>query len=243
MPIMSRTVPWLAVWFIAALLAGGCNTTNSANGVVRIDNVAMYGQPRTPRPPALQKADADFIRNVTAEFGDAKRASIIWADQGERYAAEGNLDYAMRRYNQAWLLNPDNFRAFWGFGRVSLEFNRYDETIEHLERARALCDNDYQRPALLSDLATAYSFKAKEAPGLDADQRSALFGKANDYFAQSTALDPRYAGSWKRWAISLHREARFADAWAKVKHARQLGVADFSPSFLTTLAKALPEPP
>lgn len=229
---------------LICFLASGCSApTDPSGGIVRIDNVAMYGQPRTPRPSVLQKADADFIRNVTKEFGDAKRASDIWISQADRFLQQRNLDYAMRRYNQAWLLNPENYWAFWGFGRVSLELNHYDETIEHLERARALCDDNHQLPALLSDLATSYSFKAKYAPEVTPAQRSELFGKANDYFAQSTTMDPHYSGSWKRWAMSLHREARFAEAWAKVKQARIFGVADFPPEFMAALTKDLPEPP
>lgn len=202
----------------------------------------MYGQPRIPRPAALQKADADFVRKVTTDFGDAKKASNLWIDQAERFIEQRNLDYAMRRYNQAWLLDSTNYRAFWGFGRVSLELSKYTETIDHLERARELCGDDYQRPALLADLGTGYSCKAKYEVGLTSDERRALFDKANQCFEQSTQQDPRYSSSWKRWAMSLHRETRFADAWAKVKQARALGVADFPPEFLASLSKDMPEP-
>ena len=102
----------------AALLISGCASTPTGS---RIDNVPMYGQPEIVRPDFLQQADEQFIREAVAGFGTREKASDIWWAQAEEFMAQNNLDFAMRRYNQSWLLNQNNFKAYWGFARVLLE--------------------------------------------------------------------------------------------------------------------------
>jgi hypothetical protein len=42
-----------------------------------------------------------------------------------------------------------------------LERGKFDEAIDHLERSKALVDDQHQKIALLVDLGTAYSVKAE----------------------------------------------------------------------------------
>jgi len=119
----------------------------------RIDNIPMYGQPEIARPDSLKKADEDFIAKASAGFdGNRRAASDAWIAEGDRYMRERNLDYAMRRYNQAWLLNPDGYKPYWGFARVTLEQQKFDEAFRYFEKARQLIDDKYQEAALVSDI-------------------------------------------------------------------------------------------
>jgi tetratricopeptide (TPR) repeat protein len=189
----------------------------------------MYGQPATPRPEVLQKADEDFIEKASAGFGGSREtASKAWFAEGDRFLRELNLDYAMRRYNQSWLLNPNNYQPYWGFGRVMVQTDRFDEAIQYFETAKKLCDDSYQKVALLSDAGVAYSFAGN-------------FQLANESFQASTALDPKYANAWLRWSQSLYREGKYAEAWSKVKHARSLG-GKVPEAFLRDLTQKMPEP-
>ena len=153
---------------------------------------------------------------------------------------EGNLDYAMRRYNQSWLLNPNSFRPYWGFGRVLLEQGQLDESIKHLEKANQLVDDDYQKVALLTDTASVCSVKANNSAN-GSNERTKYFSLANRYFGESTKLDPTYPNSWRSWARSLYFEGHFAEAWQKVNAARSLG-ARFPPQFIKALEEKMPEP-
>lgn len=222
-----------------ALYLSGCATVPAEK---RIDNIPMYGQPGIPRPDVLKKADQDFIEQASSGFGGSReKASKAWYAEADRYMSQGNLDYAMRRYNQSWLLNPNNYQPYWGFGRVSLERNKLDEAIEHLEKAVKLCDDNYQKVALLSDAGTAYSYKAESIPEDMQTERNRYFQKANNYFKESTTLDPSYANSWKRWAHSLFREGNFSESWVKIKKAKSLG-ATGTEIFVSNLTKKMPEP-
>jgi hypothetical protein len=72
-----------------AIVIVGCATSETGS---RIDNVPMYGQPTTPRPEALHKADEDFIKKASAGFGGSREAaSKAWYAEGDRFLRELNL--------------------------------------------------------------------------------------------------------------------------------------------------------
>ena len=69
---------------------------------------------------SLQPLLPAWVRgNVQAMLGGPKVSTL---------SPERNLDFAMRRYNQAWLLNPSGFKPYWGIARVLMESGRPDES-------------------------------------------------------------------------------------------------------------------
>lgn len=233
-PLFSQFL--FAAVLVAVGILSGCATTPGT----RIDNVPMYGQPALERPEALKRADEEFIKQASEGLGGRDKASVAWWMEGDKYMNEGNIDYAMRRYNQSWLLNPNSFRPYWGFGRALLEQGQLDESIKYLEKAVQLVDDEYQRVALLADTASVYSMKANRSAN-DSEERTKYFSLANRYLEESTKLDPTYPNSWRIWARSLYFQERFADAWQKVHAARSRG-AQFPPQFINALEARMPEP-
>ena len=148
---------------------------------------------------------------------------------------------AMKRYNQSWLLNPKNYQPYWGFGRVMAQQEKPDEAIRYLEKSLQLIDDPYQKVALLTDAAMAYSEKAFFTPVENTKERAQLFAMANHYFEESAHMDAGYPNVWHGWARSLYLEGKYADAWDKVKKAKALK-ADFPLKFIKSLEEKLPEP-
>ena len=223
----------MKVWniFITLVVFSFIQGCVSAGGT-RIDNVPMYGQPEVKRPDALKKADKDFIKKAVGGFGTREKASKAWWAQGEKFMSQGNLDYAMRRYNQSWLLNPNNYQPYWGFGRIQLQKGKVDNAIKHLKKAESLINDKYQKVALLVDLGTAYSVKGTK--------NSSYFNKANAKYSQSIKLDPKYPNSWRRWAFSLYEQGKYKEAWEKVSKAKKLNAKPFPHAFLSALNKKMP---
>jgi tetratricopeptide (TPR) repeat protein len=240
--MLSRTFKKISFLFamLVALLPAGCATPPTEQ---RIDNIPMYGQPQLPRSEPLRKADEDFIAQASSGFGGNRNAaSDAWWKQAEEYVANRNLDFAMRRYNQAWLLNPSSYKPYWGFGRVMLERGEVDDAIKHLDKAKQLCTDTSQRPALVSDIGTAYSIKAGSTVTSQASERERYLALSNDNYREATTLDPNYANAWRRWAMALYEEAKYAESWEKVKRAQALNATPFPPAFLTALAQKMPQP-
>lgn len=205
------------------------------------EKLPMYGQPGIARPENLKKVDEDFVRDATFKFGNRQAASRGLAEQGWTSVRRGALDVAMRRFNEAWLLNPKNYQAFWGFGAVLSEQGKLAEAIDQLEAARELVDDPTQRVALLSDLGAVHSSYGARLPADKQLDRAQQFVVANNRFAESLEIDPNYARSWREWAFSLYEQERYSEAWVKAKRAMELHGEPFPPGFLESLKKKVPE--
>lgn len=123
-----------------------------------------------------------------------------------------------------------------------LQTGKFDDAIQHLEKSKQLCDDQYQKVALLADLGSAYSTKAEHTPTDQKVEKERVFALANQSFTESTSLDPTYGNSWRRWAMSLYEQGNFAGAWEKVKQARLQHARPFPPAFLQALERQFPEP-
>jgi hypothetical protein len=90
-------------------------------------------------------------------------------------------------------------------------------------------------------LGATHSYKASTLSSDKQGERARYFGLANRHFIESTNLDPSYSGAWLRWSHSLYREAKYADAWEKLKKARALGEKNID-TFTKNLEQKMPEP-
>ena len=211
----------------------------SAEDAPRIDNIPMYGQPEIIRADDLKKADEDFIKKVVEGFGTREAASKAWWAQAEKFMQKQDFDFAMRRYNQSWLLNPNNYQPYWGFGRVMLEQGKPTEAIKHLEKSKELIDDQYQKVALLADIGTTYTTLAESG---NSEEKSRLFKLANTNFSETMTLGSSYSNGWRRWAMSLYEQGDYSGAWEKVKAAKSSNASPFPPAFLRALEEKLLEP-
>ncbi|TVT49414.1 MAG: hypothetical protein FHK82_17195 [Sedimenticola thiotaurini] len=237
----SRKMPvrHLFLLFIATLLAG-CVTVAEKEA---FESQPMYGQPEQVRPDYLKWEDASFIKQTTQRFnGDPKRASRVWTQQGNELLQYGDVEGAMRKFNQAWLLDDLNYQVYWGFGQVMVIKNELPDAKQYLLKANELIDDPFQKPALLTDLGTVVSLQGDAFSAMQTAEREALFLRANGYFESVLELDSSYFPVWQRWAQSLYREGKYAAAWEKIHEAQARGVKQFSKRFIEQLSAKQPEP-
>src|SRR4026209_1681806 len=96
------------------------------------DGLPMSAHPKFARSPSQKQADEAFIRDNTLRYKTRQAASNAFATQGWTALRAKQLDAAMVRFNHAWLLNPKNYSAFWGFGAILSERGRLVEAIDQL---------------------------------------------------------------------------------------------------------------
>ena len=119
---------WLAI--LLALTLFGVAVPACAQSYP-INQLPMYGE--QPKSEVQRKADEDFIRRAVAEAGSRSAASDRRAEAGWRYLTQQHdLATAMRRFNQAWLLDPDNGSAYHGFALVVIARDRDAKQAEQL---------------------------------------------------------------------------------------------------------------
>ena len=199
------------------------------------ETLPMYGLPGIVSPDDLKKAGVLFAQQKTTEFGSPAATSRVWAAQGWASLRNGKPELALQQFNQAWLLDSQNYQAFWGFGAILSEQGRLGEATEQLEVASRLVDEPAQKVALLSDLGSVYSELAARLPEDKQLDRAQHFVSANRRFTESLEIDPNYAPSWREWAISLFRQERYSEAWIKAKRAIELKAEPFPAGFLDDL--------
>jgi len=75
----------------------------------------MYGGMDRQANPTLRQGDATLIEGTSKAFGSRRRASEAFADKAFRDYAQGRSNIGIRRFNQAWLIDPSNPESYWGF--------------------------------------------------------------------------------------------------------------------------------
>ncbi|MDH3806909.1 MAG: hypothetical protein OEU90_15760, partial [Gammaproteobacteria bacterium] len=85
-----------------------------------VNELPMYGE--YEKTEWQKQVDEQFFDTVLPDFGgDREAAAEQFARIGWNCYYEGKKSTAIKRFNQAWLLHPDNQNALWGFAVISRE--------------------------------------------------------------------------------------------------------------------------
>jgi Tfp pilus assembly protein PilF len=84
---------------------------------LQINQLPMYGE--REKTPEMRNADAAFIASIEKLGLSRIEGAKQVARSGWSYWAKGDLATAMSRFNQAWLLDPDNGNSYHGFAIVT----------------------------------------------------------------------------------------------------------------------------
>jgi hypothetical protein len=123
----------------------------------KINLLPMYG--RTPKSPRLINADMKFVKAAIEEHGSADSASRYYVGVAWQYLYRNDISTAMKRFNQAWLLDSLNSDVYWGFGAtIGYRNGDVDSALSFLTYAAALKNEPNER--LSSNIAFAYGQKA-----------------------------------------------------------------------------------
>jgi tetratricopeptide (TPR) repeat protein len=162
-----------------------------------------------------QAADRKFIESMDGMFkGDRKKASDAAAARGWQYLRQGNLNDAMRRFNQSWLLNNANGSAIWGMAAIqgSTE-GKSDEALGLFAEAEKLLPNDID---LAVDYAKTIGFSGVET------KNKQLIQDALNRHAKLYEKSPAHLLNLQNWSILLYYLGNYPEAWKKIKLAEAL---------------------
>ncbi|HVW94986.1 MAG TPA: tetratricopeptide repeat protein [Mucilaginibacter sp.] len=97
--------------------------------------------------------DDEFIKTELSIDTNRTKASEHLVNLGFTYLYRGDTETAMKRFNQAWLLNKKNENAYWGFAAVYFNFNDLIEAKKQLDKGLAINPNSSN---ILTDEATIH---------------------------------------------------------------------------------------
>ena len=97
--------------FLIVIGLSSCSTAQQPD-----NTKPMYGE--VPKSEQHKKIDDDFKKECLEYFGTIDNAVQAHIDFGWEYFCGNDLNTAMKRFNQAWLLNPEFPDSYFGFAAL-----------------------------------------------------------------------------------------------------------------------------
>lgn len=188
-----------------------------------------------PKADWQKAADDVFISGMKEDYhGDLKKASDDMAARGWQYLQSGNPSDAMRRFNQAWLLNNSNGTALWGMAAIEADGGKFDESLKLFAEAEQFVGGEINFSVDYANAVATAGVKRRN---------KALLDDAFSRFERIYQIAPQNTRNLKNWAFTLFSLKRYSEAWAKVKLAEATpDKALLSPQFLEALQSRMPRP-
>ncbi len=176
----------------------------------------------------LLEEDKKFIDFELKQNGTLQKASEELVKLGFSYLYKGDLKTSMRRFNQAWLLNPKNENSYWGFGAIYFTFNDKEEALKQLERGLLINPNSSN---ILTDKATIYMSFSMDSHKPD------YLDKAITIFNQSYKIDPTNKNTLFKLSAAYYYKKDYLNAWRFYDECLKLGGQQISSGYLEALKK------
>ncbi|MDJ0779923.1 MAG: carbohydrate binding domain-containing protein [Gammaproteobacteria bacterium] len=117
-----------------------------APGAYPINELPMYGYRH--KTPAQKQADEVYIESMMRRFDSRAEAARSAAELGWKFYYDGDSRTAIKRFNQAWLLDPNDQYALWGFAVISADRDQLQKSIRYFRMA---IDSGPSNPELQRD--------------------------------------------------------------------------------------------
>lgn len=203
-----------------------------------LNDMPMYGG--YTKSPEMKAADEKFINSIVQAYGSREKGAQEAVKRGWKAEQAGDFSTAMKRFNQAWLLDDKNAEVYWGFGVVLLKRNEEKQGAALLEKASSLIPDNAR---LMADLAHAYSLLGRDYLNKENKTSDVFLHKSEDLFSKAERIDPSYGLLYAYWASARYYHRDFRGAWEKIHRARETGAgAELTPAFLEALDKRMHDP-
>jgi tetratricopeptide (TPR) repeat protein len=200
---------------------------------------AFYGASPAAAATLAKEFDA-MITTATRQHGSRTAASAARVGEGADLFMDDDLDGAMRRFNEAWLLDPENPKAMLGFAAIAIARDAYCDAVKMVRLAES---KGPLYPGFLPDTGIAYTGCARSVQKDDPELALRMLTDADRYFALAYANpEVRRAATLFHWARAMYARGNYEAAWGKVAEYRVETGKDFNAQFLLALRRKMPEP-
>lgn len=188
-----------------------------------------------PKSEAQKAADAKFLASIDEAYkGNRRKAAAEVAARGWQFLRQSNYPEAMRRFNQAWLLDNNNGAALWGMAVVSSISGKSEESLKLFAEAERFAG---------SDLNFAVDYALTLGSIATRERNESLINDAFTRFARLYERAPQHTMNLQNWAIVLFNVGNYAEAWKKIKLAEATpGAAGLDKRFIAALQEKMPRP-
>ena len=199
-----------------------------------INLLPKYGL--TPKNAEQRAVDDKFIASIDQEYhGDRKKAAKEMAERGWYLLRQGDSATAMKRFNQAWLLDAENGSALWGMAALRGQASMFAESLQLFGEAEQFVGDDDMD--FMADYAKVIAFAGLQ------EKDDGLVKNALARFAFIHDRAPNHTMNLQNWAITLYFLGDYQAAWEKIGLAMATpGQAELNRAFIDKLQRKMPHP-
>jgi tetratricopeptide (TPR) repeat protein len=175
-----------------------------------INELPMYGgQDKSHIQP-----NAEFSQNAS--------------DIGWDYLMNGDVDTAIKRFNQSWMFNHNNVDALWGFGIITLHRGNIlkensllnlTESVKYLEIAKSIKPEELR---LIVDLSLSYIFLGNELKKNN-EKYIQYFVKAEKNLNNAITINEDYPMIYANYSILEYYQENYSLSKKYLEKAKSLG--------------------
>ncbi len=183
------------------------------------NEMPMYGGKKSPFTETSPPQNAE-------EAAHYKSTCQGLTELGWKYFQQGNRDTAIKRFNQAWLYNPDNPHVWWGFGVImgnrgerEGEENNLLDSIKFLKKALSLDVGNYK---VMIDLSISYTKLGELKIKSNQEAIGNVFDNALQWSIEAEKINSKDASLWLNRAYTQTLMGLFNDAIINFQKAIEL---------------------
>jgi tetratricopeptide (TPR) repeat protein len=177
---------------------------------VNIHLLPLFGE--FDKTDAQKALDTEFLKACDLNFKNRHEASEFFAARAWEYLGEGERDTAMYRFNLAYLLDDENFDAYWGLGVIAYQNEKYAQAINLMNRGLEIEDN----VTLIVDLSTVYI----KCFTVDAEKED--LKKAFELLTKALTKQPESSNALMQLSLAKLLNEEIDEAWERFHQGYEL---------------------
>ncbi|WP_316785361.1 tetratricopeptide repeat protein [Pedobacter frigiditerrae] len=174
--------------------------------------IPKYGN--LPKTEQQKDADAILVKTFLEQHETHRKSSETLVKMGFNYLHRGDLETAMYRFNQAFLLDPTNEDVFWGFGRIYFTFGDYEAANKQYNEGLAINPKSSNIITDIASIHMAIYENTKNEKELD---------KAIEIFKKAYAIDSENQNVLFKLSAAYFYKNDCANAWIFHDKCKKLG--------------------
>jgi Tfp pilus assembly protein PilF len=174
--------------------------------------------------------DEKFKKDILEHYkGDTKAASKKMSDLGFTYLYDkGDFVTAMRRFNQAFMLNPKNADAYYGFGTIFFNLGAMEKAREQYDKGLQF---DPKHAKMLTDYGTTYLGDYYVSLENEKGNSVEFLAKANEYLEKSLEFDKKDSNTIYKLSIVKMYIGKCKEAKELLKKAKKMNNPNVTESY------------
>ena len=160
-------------FFVCLLLL----STQLLHAEIAFEQLPMYAHVNKNNSNDNAEYEPGLFDKAIRTFGTQKHASEGYTEKGFDHYSNNEFNKSMKRFNQAWLLNPENPYPYLGFGLLMRANNQYCDAYKMFKLAN---EKGLKENGFLAD----YAYTASQC-AIKNNEALTLFEVSNDLHSQA----------------------------------------------------------